>query len=148
MSANLEEPSTLVTAFKGAYAVFAVTDFWGAYADPANRAKAAPGEAMNVWAATYETQQGKNIFDAAAQTEGLQRLVFSSLSDAIKWSRGKYTHVYHFQSKVNATEYGRLTYPELWKKTSIIQVGYYLSNVLKSPFLMPQKVESRSVNID
>ena len=140
VSANLDDTSSLVAGFKDAYAVFSVTDFWGAYLNPENRAKAAPSQPLNVWASEYELQQGINVFDAAAQTKGLQRLIFSSLSNATKWSKGKYTHVYHFDSKARAAEYGRDMYPELWKKTSVIQVGFYLSNILLSPFMQPRKV--------
>ncbi|KIX05561.1 uncharacterized protein Z518_06433 [Rhinocladiella mackenziei CBS 650.93] len=142
ISANLDDPSSLMTAFKGAYAIFSVTDFWAAYKDPANQTKRAPGQAMNVWSYEHELEQGKNVFDAAAKTDGLQRMIFSSLSYAKKWSGGKYSHVYHLDSKAEAVEYGRLKYPELWKKTSIIQIGYYLSNIWTFSFLKPTKDEN------
>ncbi|OQU98278.1 hypothetical protein CLAIMM_04087 [Cladophialophora immunda] len=140
VSASLDNVSSLVQAFHGAHAIFAVTDFWGPYYDPETTPQAtAAGVPKNVWAARREEQQGRNVFDAAAQVQGLQRLIFSSLSNATKWSGGKYTHVYHFDSKAHAAEYGQARYPELWKKTSIIQVGFYLSNVLTYPFMRPQK---------
>lgn len=141
VAATLDDPSSLVEAFKGASVVFSVTDFWGLYFDPANTEKAAAaGKPKNRWAADHEEQQGKNVFDAAAKTEGLERLVFSGLSNATKWSKGKYPHVYHFDSKAHAAEYGQATYPDLWKKTSVIQVGFYLSNFLLYPFMRPAKV--------
>lgn len=142
-TANLDKPASLVAAFKGAYAIFSVTDFWGMYGALAMQGGATPtGEPANVYAGKLEEQQGKNVFDAAAQTEGLQRLVFSSLSNATRWSRGQYTHVYHFDSKARAADYGRAQYPELWKKTSVLQVGFYLNNILLSPFMKPVKVGS------
>ena len=141
VAASLDDPASLVVAFKGAHTVFSVTDFWGPYFNPANTEKASDaGVAKNVWAGKYEEQQGKNVFDAAAKTEGLQRLIFSGLSNATKWSKGKYPHVYHFDSKARAAEYGQATYPELWKKTSILQVGFYLSNSLLFPYMKPKKV--------
>lgn len=144
VTASLDDEASLVEAFRGAHTVFSVTDFWGPYYDPSNTEKAvAAGKPKNVWAADYEEQQGKNVFDAAAKTEGLQRLIFSGLSNATTWSKGKYPHVYHFDSKAHAAEYGQATYPELWKKTSILQVGFYLSNLLVIPFLKPQKVSVR-----
>jgi hypothetical protein len=73
--------------------------------------------------------------------------VFSSLSDATKWSRGKYTHVYHFDSKAKAEAYGRETYPELWKKTSILQAGFFLSNYLSLPIFQVQMVSSSPVDL-
>ncbi|EXJ54606.1 hypothetical protein A1O7_09947 [Cladophialophora yegresii CBS 114405] len=143
VTATLHDVSSLTEAFKGAHTVFSVTDFWGLYYDPGNTEKAAAsGLPKNVWASRVEEQQGKNVFDAAANTDGLQRLIFSGLSNASKWSRGKYTHVYHFDSKARAAEYGQATYPELWAKTSVLQVGFYLSNLLTAPFMRPQKDEN------
>lgn len=141
VAADLDNAASLIKAFEGAYAIFSVTDFWTPYYDPSNNEKAAAsGKPKNVWIGEREEQQGKNVFDAAAQTAGLQRLIFSSLSNVTKRSRGKYSHVYHFDSKAHVVEYGQATYPDLWKKTSIIQVGYYLSNLVAYPFLKPQKV--------
>ncbi|KAF4468837.1 hypothetical protein FALBO_4248, partial [Fusarium albosuccineum] len=58
----------------------------------------------------------------------LERFILSSLSNATKWSGGKYTHVYHFDSKAKAVDYAKETYPELWAKTSIYEAGLFLSN--------------------
>jgi len=52
----------------------------------------------------------------------------SSLCDATKLSGGKYTEVYHFDSKAHTVDYIRDTYPELAAKLSIVQLGSYLSN--------------------
>ncbi|ETI20300.1 hypothetical protein G647_08334 [Cladophialophora carrionii CBS 160.54] len=143
VTATLDEVASLTEAFKGAHTVFSVTDFWGLYRDPSNTEKAAAtGLPKNVWAARVEEQQGKNVFDAAAHTAGLERLVFSGLSHATKWSRGKYSHVYHFDAKARAAEYGREKHVELWAKTSILQVGFYLSNLSTSPFMRPRKDEN------
>ncbi|KAJ0418798.1 hypothetical protein BJY00DRAFT_302613 [Aspergillus carlsbadensis] len=128
VQADISTPATLSTAFEGANAIFAVSDYWGLFSDPANKDKAQPGQPLNVWVAEHETQQLKNIIDAAARVSTLERFVLSSLSDATKWSKGVYTHVYHFDSKAKAAEYGRETFPELWAKTSIFQAGLFLSN--------------------
>jgi hypothetical protein len=135
----LDEPSTLSAAFEDAIAIFAVSDFWGLYGDPANAAKA-KDQALNVWAANHETEQLKGVIDAAAKVPTLEHFVLSSLSNAAKWSKGKYTHVYHFDSKAKAEEYGRETYPELFKKTSVFQAGFFLSNFLSNPIMQPQVV--------
>ncbi|GFF30051.1 hypothetical protein IFM51744_01013 [Aspergillus udagawae] len=108
---HIDTPATLSAAFEGANTVFAVSDFWGLHGDPANKDKAKP-----------------NIIDAVAKAPAWQRFILSSLSDATKWSKGKYTHVYHFDSKAKAEVYSRETYPDLWAKTSIYQAGLYLSN--------------------
>jgi len=140
VKANLSDTASLVAAFKGATAIFSVTDFWILYADPELMKTAKTGQPQNERTYYDELQQGKNVFDAAAQTEGLERLVFSGMADCTKWSGGKYKHVYHFDTTAHAIEYGRTTYPELWKKTSVIQLGFFLSNFLNSPFLIPKKV--------
>jgi uncharacterized protein YbjT (DUF2867 family) len=146
VQADLDSPSTLSSAFANANAIFAVSDFWGLFGDPANAAKA-NGQPLNVWAANHETEQLKGVIDAAAKVSTLERFVFSSLSDATKWSRGKYTHVYHFDSKAKAEAYGKETYPKLWEKTSVFQAGFFLSNFSSNPVFQPQMVSSSPVNL-
>lgn len=142
VQADLDAPSTLLSAFEDAHAIFAVSDFWGLYGDPANQAKATKDQPLNVWAANHETEQLKGVIDAAARIPTLERFVLSSLSNAAKWSHGKYTHVYHFDSKARAEVYGRETYPELWKKTSIFQAGFFLNNFVLNPIFQPEIVSS------
>ncbi|PKX97950.1 NmrA/HSCARG family protein [Aspergillus novofumigatus IBT 16806] len=140
IKADLDDPSSFGSAFEDAQVIFAVSDFWGLYGDPANQAKAAAAaQPLNVWAANHETQQLKDIIDAAAKVPSLERFVLSSLSDATKWSGGKYSHVYHFDSKATAETYGRENHPELWAKTSIFQAGYFLSNFVSNPITHPRK---------
>jgi NmrA-like family len=142
VAGNLDDPPSLLQAFREANTIFSVTDYWRSFSDTEHRAKAAAAsKSMPLYSYEYEMQQGKNVFDAAAKTDSLDRLVFSSLSNASKWSRGRYTHVYHFDSKAHAEEYGKKTYPDLWKKTSIIQIGTYLNNLLPDmQYLSPYKV--------
>lgn len=140
IQADLDHPKTLAPAFEGAQVVFAVSDFWGLYGDPANANKPAPGQKLNAWAAQYETQQLKNVIDVVAKVASVERFILSSLSNSSKWSKGKYTHVFHFDSKANAVSYGEETYPDLWKKTSIFQAGAFVSNFLTSPVFSPKKV--------
>ncbi len=145
VAADLDDASSLVEAFQGASAIFTVTDFWHPFYDPEHRARAAAANKhITVFTYEYELQQGKNIFDAAAQIDTLDRLIFSGLSDATRFSVGKYPHVCHFISKAHAAVYAEEKHPKLWKKTSIIQVGFYLSNVLpgQQPLFTPRKVSS------
>ncbi|RSL55871.1 hypothetical protein CEP54_009115 [Fusarium duplospermum] len=137
VEADIDKPSTLTPAFEGANAIFAVSDFWGLYGDPANKEKAKPGQALNEWAGEHETQQLKNVIDAAAKVSTLERFIISALSDATKWSQGKYTHVYHFDSKAKAVVYAKETYPELWAKTSVYQAGFFLGNFVQNPLAQP-----------
>lgn len=145
VAADLDDPKTLEPAFQGANAIFLVSDFWGMYGDPANKDKPKPGQPLNVWVAEHEVQQLKGAIDAVAKVSTLERFVYSSLSNATKWSNGKYTHVYHFDSKAIAEDYARETYPELWKKTSIYQAGFFLSNFVLNPILQPVKVDEHLV---
>lgn len=139
VSADVNSPSTLATAFAEATAIYAVTDFWGPFLDPANKAKVKEGQTINQWAYEHELQQAKNIIDAAAQIPTLTHFIWSGLSSAKKWSKGKCTWVYHFDSKADATAYIKDTHPALWAKTSVFMMGQYLSNHLLLPFLRPQK---------
>jgi hypothetical protein len=99
VNADLDDVTSLTTAFQGAYAIFSVLDFWTGFFNPANESKVKAGQTMLEWAHDYELQQGKNVFAAAAQTQGLERLIFSALSYATKWSGGKYKHIYLFDAE-------------------------------------------------
>ncbi|KAF4963756.1 hypothetical protein FSARC_8239 [Fusarium sarcochroum] len=136
---DLDEPATLAAAFQGAHAIFAVSDFWGLYFNPANRSKTKPGQALNEWAADHEEQQLKNVIDSAAKVPTLERFVLSALSNATKWSKGKYTRVYHFDGKARAAEYVQKAQPDLWAKTSVYQAGLFLSNFINLPMNQPVK---------
>ncbi|KAE8146464.1 hypothetical protein BDV25DRAFT_162370 [Aspergillus avenaceus] len=141
VKADLDGVASLETAFQGATAIFSVTDFWSAYFRMAQDTSARHEQPANKRAYQYELQQGKNVFDAAAKVTTLERFIFSSLSDAGKWSKGKYTNVLHFEAKAHAAEYGEKTYPELWKKTSLYQAGWYMANFL-GEWLSPKKSDT------
>lgn len=151
VSADLNDLSSLKKAFVGATAVFGVTNFWAIYANQENRKRVSEGQKYVQWCADQEEQQGKNIFEAAASVPTLERLVYSSLTDFEKWTKGKYRGVVHFNSKARAAEWAQNQLPEVWVKTSIIQVGVYLTNFTNShetPF-QPVKVSiSRFANCE
>ncbi|KAL4810702.1 hypothetical protein BDV18DRAFT_646 [Aspergillus unguis] len=129
VAADHDDPSTLDLAFEGASAIFSVTDFWPPFFNTAEREKAAAsGQSIGERCRDLEAQQNRNIIDAAARVSSLERFVFSSMANTTKLSDGKYRHVYHFESKAIAEEYGRTTHPELWKKTSVFYAGLYLEN--------------------
>ncbi|KAM0085039.1 hypothetical protein ACKRZS_002479 [Fusarium odoratissimum] len=139
VQADLDDPSSLNSAFGGAHAIFAVSDFWGLYYNESNRSKTKPGQALNDWAAQHEEQQLKNVIDIAAKIPTLERFILSSLSHSEKWSKGKYTRVYHFDGKARATEYAQREHPDLWAKTSVYQAGLFLSNFVLLPPNQPFK---------
>ena len=138
VQADLDDPATILPAFKGAHAIYSITDFWQFY-KPANASKLKPGQKMNEFAYDCEIQQGKSIAIAAAQVETLERFVCSSLSNAKKWSRGIYSCVYHFDSKAAIVEYIHDNLPALAKKMSVIQIGLYATHWQGLPFAAPQK---------
>jgi hypothetical protein len=145
VAVDLDDPSNLRAAFAGATAIFAVTDFWGPFMalaqDPARQShELQHGQSVNAWAYEHELAQAKGIVDAAAEVEGLERFVWSTLAAAREISHGKYTWVYHFDSKADASQYIKKEHPELWKKTSRVQIGFYATNHSTLPFMRPTKV--------
>jgi hypothetical protein len=173
VKADLDDVKSLKAAFEGASAIFGVTDFWQFVPQYRSATQKALDQVKvqynNEITATNTTttwneacflrefQQGKNIIDAAAQVVAssiveqgmpqLERLVLSSLSNARKASDGKYTWVYHFDSKAQFVKYlelkageGGLIYQALLSRTSFVQMGYYLDNWKMNPFFMPRKV--------
>lgn len=137
---DLDEPDTLTAAFDGAHAIFAMTDFWQPYFNPSNKEKLKEGQTMNEFCFDIEVRHGKNSAHAAAKVETLERYVYSGLSNATKWSKGKYTWVYHFDGKAKVVEYIKEELPELAKKMSVVQVGLYYNHWKFSPLTAPRKV--------
>lgn len=141
VSGDLDDPASLDAAFKGANAIFAATDFWQFLQQPSTFSTAEKeGKKPNVVAMEREIQQGKNIIHAASKALGtLDRLVLSTLSDSKKWSSGKFEWNLHFDGKAHFTQYLKDDFPDLAKKTSYLQMGYYLSNWQMNPMFAPSK---------
>lgn len=150
IEANTNDPESLRKAFSGSHAIFAVTDYWAPFKDPKIREQHAtgpnPADSLRRWAFDEEVKQGKNIADAAADVlaaEGkLERFIWSSLPSMKKYSKGKYSHIYHFDSKAAVDEYIYTTHRELAERMSILYVSFYVSNMLESPMMRPIKVSS------
>nr|OQO29512.1 hypothetical protein B0A51_02604 [Rachicladosporium sp. CCFEE 5018] len=162
VAANLDDPASLVKAFEGANAIFAVTDFWQFVMDPAVHATAAQtGKMPNEVAFDREVEQGRNIVDAATKhLSTLERFVFSSLSDTKKWTKGKIVWNLHFDDKAVILDYVSHIlpvspfaiiadhdifqlhdkHPALAAKSSFLQMGMYMSNYrMQSPVFSPVK---------
>ncbi|KAK0111518.1 hypothetical protein ONS95_001872 [Cadophora gregata] len=142
IAGDLNDASSLTNAFAGSTIIFGVTDFWGNLNDPSVQAATQKsGRLINVEGYDVEVQQGRNIVEAAnATVDTLERFVLSMLSPTRKLSGGRCTHNYHFDAKWEAVEYLRERYPELERKTSLLQVGLYMTNWNSSPLSMPAKV--------
>lgn len=143
MAGDVHDIESLKNAFLGANLIFAVTDFWAPFFDPANKAKLKPGETINEWSYENELQHGKNIADAVAASvvnTTLDLLVWSTLSAARKWSNGKYKWVYHFDSKAAVSDYIAKAHPVLNNKTSQLQMSLFMTNWSFSSYNSPNKV--------
>lgn len=141
---DLADITSLHRACQGATAIFSVTDFWHPFFDPANQAKLKPGQSINEFAYELELHYGKNIAIAAAAVPGLERYVYSYLESSKKWSKGKYTWVYHSESKAAVVDYIERDLPQLAAKMSLLHLGDFTSNVKSFGFLAPQKQKDGS----
>lgn len=128
VAADLNDPSSLTTAFAGATAIFSTTDFWGNFYNPATQTLLKEGQSLGEFCKETEMRQGMNVADAASKVAGLQRFVVSSLVDATHLSGGKYAGVYHWDGKAAAVRYVRDVYPELAAKMDVVIVGNYMRN--------------------
>jgi hypothetical protein len=143
---DLDDSASLVAAFKGANATFSTTDFWGPFYNPATQRHLKNGQTINEYCYELELQQGKNIADAAATVESLDRYVISALCDASKCSKGKYTGNYHFDSKARIVDYIREKYPPLAAKMSVVQLGSYMDNWKSGPMFSKASLQSIPFN--
>lgn len=108
VTANLDDPSSLLEALEGAYAVYALTNFW---------------EHMD---GKRELQQGKNVADAC-KAVGVKHLIWSSLPYAQKISGGELKHIPHFDSKAEVEEYIEGIKGDMW--ASYYMPAFYVSNL-------------------
>lgn len=84
VEADVDNPSSLLTAFRGAHIIFAVRDFWSSFFASFEERKRISDRATGEHACAIEVRRGKMIVDAVAQVmreEGsvLERFVFSTL---------------------------------------------------------------------
>ena len=146
VQADLHSPESLVSALKGGNLIFSVTDFWKPFFNPSNIVLA-QGRNVSIGQLCYELEyeQGKNIVDAASHPDilahlGATGLIASTLSSARECSKGKYQQLYHYDSKADIfPKYVEEKYPELAKKTSYMQTGYFMSSWNYMPHLWPGK---------
>jgi hypothetical protein len=133
LKADLHDPESLKTVFKGANLIFSVTDFWAPFFNPANHARAKKqGKSIGQYAYELEREQGINIADAVArEVEGLDDVGFvaSTLCNAKEASGGKYTELWHFDGKAEVFPgYLERMCPELAWKTSYLHTGYFFTS--------------------
>jgi NAD(P)-dependent dehydrogenase (short-subunit alcohol dehydrogenase family) len=130
VQADSNDVSSLIAAFDGADYIFAYTDFGSILLSSLVMGKFESGEiTAPVGAECFkiELQQGKNIADAAATISGLRRLIWSSLPHVANVSAGKYTQVFHFDSKAASYQY-MLSLEGLQGKVSAVHMGAFATN--------------------
>ncbi|KAB8304251.1 hypothetical protein EYC80_003667 [Monilinia laxa] len=106
VAADLNDAGSLKAALKGAYAVFAVTNFWESQS------------------AEVEKKQGTAIADAAKEA-GVQHLIWSSLLNITELSKGTLPRVTHFDSKADIEEYVK----QIGIPATFFLAGFYMSNI-------------------
>lgn len=138
MQADLDDEKSLYIAFEGANVIFCNTDFFVHFFG----ALASGNKSSLKFAYDREVEQGLTVARVAASPpviSTLDRFVYSSLSDARKWSNGKYLDCWHNNSKVDVIETIKTEFPELAKRMSLVQLGHYVTNWKSFPPMAPQK---------
>ncbi|TGO23611.1 hypothetical protein BPAE_0127g00320 [Botrytis paeoniae] len=141
VQADFDDETSLSSAFQGATVIYSNTDFFVHLFTGISEGTPS-GRTVLEHAYDREVAQGINIAEAAASPsvlETLEYLIYSSLSDATKWSKGKYTTVYHFDSKAETIRQIESRFPELVARMSTLQMGYYVTNWKAFPPMAPQK---------
>lgn len=119
IKADLDDPSSLQSAFDGAFAVFAVTNYW---------------ETMSK---STEIAQGKNIVDAAIAT-GVKHLILSTLPNATELTSGVLRNIEHFDSKAEYSEYAEAQKSKTGMWVSHVMAGYFMQNLKSTVNKDPQ----------
>ncbi|EDO00262.1 hypothetical protein SS1G_14132 [Sclerotinia sclerotiorum 1980 UF-70] len=138
VKADLDDVTSLISAFQGANLIFSVTNYWEPFFRPDSRQQAQErGISCRKYAYEVEFQRGKNIADAAAHPSVISGLdangfIASTLSHAWKCSDGNFKEVYHHDAKADVFPYYvRERYGEeggLAGKISCVMTGYFTSS--------------------
>ncbi|KAJ6542203.1 NAD(P)-binding protein [Mycena vulgaris] len=124
VSLVVENRAQVLGVFSGADVAFLVTNFW---------------EHLD---SERETAEGKLLIDAA-KAGGVSRIVWSGIQSVTEASGGKYSRVYHWDSKATISEYGRASGVPFVD----VQCGFYGSNFLSMNAIMLSKQEDGSFAI-
>lgn len=133
VKADQDDVESLKAAFQDANAIFAVTDWasnWIRVSEDASLQKeaAAAGRSVGEYAGDLELAQGKNIGNAASDSNvlpSLEKFVFSTLTPVEKISSVKYRHAYEFDSKAAIETYIREELTGLRDRLSTVTMGIY-----------------------
>jgi uncharacterized protein YbjT (DUF2867 family) len=114
VAANLGQPKSLVEAFRGAHAVFSVTNFWEKGTD--------------------EVVQGTNAVEAAKKA-GVEHFVWSTLPD-VDGISGGVIHVPHFTSKARVDA---VVAAAGFRHSTFVEAPFYFQNLVG--VMAPQTLE-------
>ncbi|GIJ90513.1 hypothetical protein Asppvi_009469 [Aspergillus pseudoviridinutans] len=128
VEADNNDEASLVKAFEGASAIFAMTDFFEPFA------KHGPHKAIEI-----EQKQGENIARAASKTAGLQHFLWSTLPDGNTLTKGKFV-IPHFEAKNRINRFIQND-KALLAKTTFLWFGFYTENLFY-PIFTPIYVKS------
>ncbi len=78
----------------------------------------------------------------------LEKFIFSALSAVKKISKGKYSHVYHFDAKAEIVDSIRADHPDLAKKTAALQLGFFANNWKGPSPIRPAKQADGTYDIE
>ncbi|RDW90936.1 hypothetical protein BP5796_02101 [Coleophoma crateriformis] len=126
IAADANDEKSLVKAFEGSSAIFAVTDFFVPFATHP------PEETLEI-----EASQGINLARAASKTSTLEHYIWSTLPDNQAISNGACS-VPHFESKARVDEFIRMD-KALHAKTTFLWVTFYATNIML-PMITPSFV--------
>lgn len=124
-AASFDDVESMVQAFEGATAIYAVTNFWNHFALGPEAA------------ADAETQEIINIATAASRTTSLQHFILSSSPSSLK-TAGHFTA--HMDGKDRGVDAIKAKFPELAKKMTIMFMGLFSSMVFARPYMSPFRV--------
>ncbi|KAJ5988434.1 hscarg dehydrogenase [Penicillium waksmanii] len=122
VSADMDDEDSLLNAFIGANAIFAVTDFYEPFATGIG-----PEKAMQI-----EYERGLKLARAAAKTKTLEFYFWSTLPAANDLTNGE-VKVPHFDAKAAVDAYIKNDIA-LNSKTIFLLTGFYASNFNYPPF--------------
>lgn len=148
VQASLDDLESLKKAFAGANAIFAYTAFGDIVSSQGVMEEFKSGKVATLGQAAFgiELQQGKNVADAAASIQGVEKLVWSSLPHIAKWSGGKYKHALHFDAKAEVADYMR-SLKGLEGKVNTVELGVFADDPVKIPDIFaPKKVRYNIVH--
>ncbi|VUC28675.1 unnamed protein product [Clonostachys rosea] len=136
VAGDADDETSLIKAFEGTTAVFALTNFdWKIVMQKGRDA-----------AGQIEKQQQINIANAASKTPTLKHYIMSSLPPAKIVSDGKLP-VPHFDFKHEAYQHIQGNLPSLAAKTTRVWLGWYPSNMAFNPFMKMIPVNSSGAYI-